>query len=173
MVNANDAYAGIMPGFAGGNRTSSSKPFGGVLSFVENDERPSSFVFGHTIVPHVTVTPPPMSYNSVAPATPTVHPPSLSPGNDAVVSVSMERSSSSIVHIKCTFIPSLPDELSITTGETVRMLAEYDDGWAMCLNGQGEQGMVPVECLDLGTVDTPGVDRRNSKRTSSLQPARY
>ncbi|KAF9495839.1 hypothetical protein BDN71DRAFT_816760 [Pleurotus eryngii] len=46
-----------------------------------------------------------------------------------------------------TFIPSLPDEMSISMGETVRVLAEYDDGWALCMNGRGEQGMVPLECL--------------------------
>ncbi|KAJ2916970.1 hypothetical protein MD484_g3445, partial [Candolleomyces efflorescens] len=47
-----------------------------------------------------------------------------------------------------TFITTLPDELTITTGETLRVLAEYDDGWALCLNLRGEQGMVPRECLD-------------------------
>ena len=46
------------------------------------------------------------------------------------------------------FIPSLPDELSISTGEMVRVLGEFDDGWAYCANGRGEQGMVPLECLD-------------------------
>lgn len=63
--------------------------------------------------------------------------------------------------VKSTFIPSLPDELSITTGETVRIIQEYDDGWAMCANGGGEQGMVPLECLDRGAVSA-------GKRDSSL-----
>lgn len=49
-----------------------------------------------------------------------------------------------------TFITSLPDELSIRVGETIRVLAEYDDGWALSLNARGEQGMVPLQCLDRG-----------------------
>ncbi|KJA13692.1 hypothetical protein HYPSUDRAFT_95414, partial [Hypholoma sublateritium FD-334 SS-4] len=55
-------------------------------------------------------------------------------------------SSSSTVVI-CTFITTLPDELAITIGESIRVLAEYDDGWALCMNTSGEQGMVPLECL--------------------------
>jgi hypothetical protein len=75
--------------------------------------------------------------------------------------------------VRYEFIPSLPDELSITTGEIVRVVAEYDDGWALCKNGRGDQGMVPVECLDRGAsilqVDTEDRDR-NSRRGSSLRP---
>ncbi|KZT27335.1 hypothetical protein NEOLEDRAFT_1051446, partial [Neolentinus lepideus HHB14362 ss-1] len=77
--------------------------------------------------------------------------------------------------VRCTFIPSLPDELPITTGETVRILGEYDDGWALCVNGRGEQGMVPLECLDksfggrMGVRPPPSMgDWRASKRVSSL-----
>ena len=78
--------------------------------------------------------------------------------------------------IKCTFIPNLPDELSISTGETVRVAAEYDDGWAMCVNARGEQGMVPLECLDRESAGSGSQfqgDWRNSKRSSSLLPTRY
>ncbi|PVG00984.1 hypothetical protein CPB86DRAFT_134626 [Serendipita vermifera] len=51
--------------------------------------------------------------------------------------------------VKRTFVPSLPDELSISNGEQVRVVAVYDDGWALCekLVG-GERGVVPQECLD-------------------------
>ncbi|KAJ7154212.1 hypothetical protein C8R46DRAFT_447110 [Mycena filopes] len=73
--------------------------------------------------------------------------------------------------VRYEFIPSLPDELSITTGEVVRMVAEYDDGWALCANARGEQGMVPLECLDRGSAGLQVEQRRNSRRTSSL--ARY
>ncbi|KAJ7882109.1 hypothetical protein B0H13DRAFT_1498449, partial [Mycena leptocephala] len=45
------------------------------------------------------------------------------------------------------FVPSLPDELSITVGEVVNMVSEYDDGWALCTNRRGDKGMVPCECL--------------------------
>ncbi|KDQ61067.1 hypothetical protein JAAARDRAFT_94211, partial [Jaapia argillacea MUCL 33604] len=82
--------------------------------------------------------------------------------------------------VRCTFVPSLPDELSISVGETLRILSEYDDGWALCMNGRGEKGMVPLECLDRGVIpgtgglpsprpiaNAPG-DWRMSKRASSL-----
>ncbi|OCH92095.1 hypothetical protein OBBRIDRAFT_712485, partial [Obba rivulosa] len=51
--------------------------------------------------------------------------------------------------VRSMFIPALPDELSISPGERVRVLTEYDDGWAFCSNARNEQGMVPTECLEL------------------------
>ncbi|KAF6763727.1 hypothetical protein DFP72DRAFT_481920 [Ephemerocybe angulata] len=77
-----------------------------------------------------------------------------------------------------TFITTLPDELSITIGEAIRVLAEYDDGWALCLKPNGQQGMVPMECLD-GRFSTTLDDMLdfsrgvggNRRRVSSLQPA--
>lgn len=50
--------------------------------------------------------------------------------------------------VACTFIPSLPDELTVCVGETLRVLVEYEDGWSLCRDCRGEQGMVPNECLD-------------------------
>jgi hypothetical protein len=79
----------------------------------------------------------------------------------------------------CTFITSLPDELSINVGETIRVLAEYDDGWALCMNTNGQQGMVPMECLNGGPSAAPSAmnfsasrlpDARGVRRTSSLDP---
>jgi hypothetical protein len=52
--------------------------------------------------------------------------------------------------VKATFIPTMPDELTISIGEIVRVKKEYDDGWASCVNVKGEQGMIPLECLDKG-----------------------
>ncbi|PFH51686.1 hypothetical protein AMATHDRAFT_103751, partial [Amanita thiersii Skay4041] len=48
------------------------------------------------------------------------------------------------------FEPTLPDELRLSIGETMRVLAEYDDGWGLCENAKGERGMIPLECLDRG-----------------------
>jgi hypothetical protein len=67
-----------------------------------------------------------------------------------------------------TFIPVLPDELSITTRETIRILSVYDDGWAYCANERGEAGMVPLECLARRGVPR-GSERRS--RNSSLAPS--
>jgi hypothetical protein len=118
--------------------------------------------------------PPPMSYNNVAPP-----PPSLVPGNGASPAVAMGRSAApapSDAFVKCTFIPTLPDELSITAGETVRIIAQYDDGWSLCAKAGDEQGMVPLECLDLNARRNRSQDQgdwRNSRRVSSLPAPRY
>ncbi|KAK0482555.1 hypothetical protein IW261DRAFT_1296150, partial [Armillaria novae-zelandiae] len=74
--------------------------------------------------------------------------------------------------VKSRFIPSLPDELPISNGETVRILQEFDDGWALCANGREEQGMVPLECLERLTptsgLPATASDLRKSARESSL-----
>lgn len=82
--------------------------------------------------------------------------------------------------VSVVFIPTLPDELSISAGEIVTVVKAFDDGWALCQNAAGEQGVVPVECLDrkaspaqadaisIGTVHDNGSDWRNMKRISSL-----
>ncbi|KAI0273487.1 hypothetical protein BC834DRAFT_806159, partial [Gloeopeniophorella convolvens] len=73
--------------------------------------------------------------------------------------------------VRVTFVPTLPDELLITPGETLHIRTEFDDGWAMCVNARGEQGMVPLECLDGGGgqfVGFPPSEWRSSKRASSL-----
>ncbi|KAF8205640.1 kinase-like domain-containing protein [Mycena galopus ATCC 62051] len=71
--------------------------------------------------------------------------------------------------VRYEFIPSLPDELRIITGEIVYVLAEYADGWALCKNRRGGQGMVPLECLDR-TAQTLQARTRNNdpRRTSSI-----
>ena len=90
------------------------------------------------------------------------------------------RTTTAYAYVRCTFVPSLPDELSITTGEMVRVVGEFDDGWALCANARGEQGVVPLECLDRGQGQGPASggylgqgtgDWRMSKRASSLYAA--
>ncbi|KAA1469222.1 hypothetical protein DENSPDRAFT_834796 [Dentipellis sp. KUC8613] len=93
--------------------------------------------------------------------------------------VLFEQGSASLVRV--TFIPSMPDELSIEPGETIRIAAVYDDGWALCANAQGQQGMVPLECLEGGGGHFAGmpagggveaVDNARIKRGSSLYTRR-
>ncbi|KAJ7893512.1 hypothetical protein B0H13DRAFT_1625184, partial [Mycena leptocephala] len=47
------------------------------------------------------------------------------------------------VTVQCAFTCSLPDELTISAGEMLTVLKEYADGWLLCQNNRGEQGMVP------------------------------
>ncbi|KAF8912140.1 hypothetical protein CPB84DRAFT_1761367 [Gymnopilus junonius] len=70
-------------------------------------------------------------------------------------SAAISPSSATVV---CTFI----------VGEIVRILAEYDDGWVLCMNADGEQGMVPLECLSRGR---PTASSDGARRVSSLGPS--
>jgi len=110
------------------------------------------------------IAPPPMSYNNPGPSSPGLASPTASTSRPQMAA------NSNTAVVQCTFIPTLPDELSIATGETVRVLGEYDDGWALCANSRGEQGMVPLECLDRESSGGGGGGggTRNSKRASSL-----
>jgi hypothetical protein len=46
------------------------------------------------------------------------------------------------------FKPSMGDELELKAGSLVRMLHEYDDGWALCITmDRSQQGVVPRTCL--------------------------
>ncbi|KAH9832901.1 uncharacterized protein C8Q71DRAFT_775490 [Rhodofomes roseus] len=64
-------------------------------------------------------------------------------------------------------MPSLPDELAVSQGEMVRVLSEYDDGWALCANMRGEQGAVPLECLQRQRVNVPGAANPGAGATRS------
>lgn len=97
----------------------------------------------------------------ITPPTPSV--------NTSVVTVSV---------VKRTFVPSLPDELSIAVGDQVRVLSVYDDGWALCeKSAGGDRGVVPQECLESVTPSnsnapkqqTIGSDEARLNRASSLR----
>jgi hypothetical protein len=98
-----------------------------------------------------------------------------SPQLSAVRTVASE-STLDVALVRVTFVPQLPDELAITPGETLFIRTEFDDGWALCANTRGEQGMVPLECLEGGggqfaEFPPPSVDwhNRDSRRVSSLR----
>ncbi|KAJ7875376.1 hypothetical protein B0H14DRAFT_64004 [Mycena olivaceomarginata] len=94
----------------------------------------------------------------------------------AAVNVPTESAATATVRyvVRYEYEPSLPDELWIATGQVLHVLAEYSDGWALCKNRHGLEGMVPLECLDRGdATQTLGVEKRDfrrSQRTSSMPP---
>ncbi|KZM25413.1 uncharacterized protein EKO05_0000517 [Ascochyta rabiei] len=50
--------------------------------------------------------------------------------------------------VQLDFKPSMGDELELKAGSLVRMLHEYDDGWALCISMDlSHQGVVPRTCL--------------------------
>ncbi|KAF9479293.1 hypothetical protein BDN70DRAFT_921348 [Pholiota conissans] len=86
--------------------------------------------------------------------------------------VGFDASAPSLATVICTFNVSLPDELSILVGEKLKVAARYDDGWAFCTKANGEQGMVPLECLEEGGFSNNNAlalpTERGSRRVSSL-----
>lgn len=50
--------------------------------------------------------------------------------------------------VQMDFRPSMQDELELHAGQLVRMLHEYDDGWALCVRmDRTKQGVVPRTCV--------------------------
>lgn len=59
------------------------------------------------------------------------------------------KAAASPVHrVVLDFSPTMDDELDLRIGQLVRVLHEYDDGWALCLRlDRSEQGVAPRACL--------------------------
>ncbi|KAF3491185.1 SH3 domain-containing protein [Arthroderma uncinatum] len=84
--------------------------------------------------------------------------PAMSTGSASVVSVAPVPAGgaaggpppgpNNVYRIQLDFNPSMDDELSLRAGQLVRMLHEYDDGWALCVRlDQSQQGVAPRTCL--------------------------
>ncbi|PWW74575.1 hypothetical protein C7212DRAFT_283103 [Tuber magnatum] len=55
---------------------------------------------------------------------------------------------SPVYRVQMDFKPSMEDELGLRIGQLVRMLYEYDDGWALCIRfDRSQQGVCPRTCL--------------------------
>lgn len=52
--------------------------------------------------------------------------------------------------VRAKFTPTRLDELGCTLGERLRIVNIYADDWALCVNDSGEEGIVPLTCLDRG-----------------------
>ncbi|KAF2088626.1 hypothetical protein K490DRAFT_64672 [Saccharata proteae CBS 121410] len=82
-------------------------------------------------------------------------PPSPGPAPvGALPAVAGARPSPNNVHrVQMEFKPSMDDELELNAGQLVRMLHEYDDGWALCRRmDRSQQGVVPRACLSKHAV---------------------
>ncbi|KAI0905686.1 hypothetical protein F4823DRAFT_632572 [Ustulina deusta] len=61
--------------------------------------------------------------------------------------------SSAVHRVQLDFKPSMDDELGLQAGHLVRILHEYDDGWALCIRlDRSQQGVVPRTCLSTRPV---------------------
>ncbi|RAK98566.1 SH3 domain protein [Aspergillus ibericus CBS 121593] len=55
---------------------------------------------------------------------------------------------SNVHRVHMDFVPSMADEMELRAGDLVRLLHEYDDGWALCIRmDRSQQGVVPRSCL--------------------------
>ncbi|KAI9892140.1 MAG: hypothetical protein M1814_001846 [Vezdaea aestivalis] len=60
---------------------------------------------------------------------------------------------SAVHRVQLDFIPSMEDELELRAGQLVRLLHEYDDGWALCTRmDRSQQGVTPRTCLSTRPV---------------------
>lgn len=76
----------------------------------------------------------------------------------------------SVVHrVQLDFKPSMDDELELRAGQLIRMLHEYDDGWALCIRlDRSKQGVVPRTCLSTRPVKPR--PQQNGPRTPPGHP---
>ncbi|TKA83105.1 hypothetical protein B0A55_00889 [Friedmanniomyces simplex] len=64
------------------------------------------------------------------------------------VAASAPRGPNNVHRVQLDFKPSMEDELELKSGQLVRMLHAYDDGWALCIRmDRSQQGVVPRTCL--------------------------
>ncbi|PQE15429.1 SH3 domain protein [Rutstroemia sp. NJR-2017a BVV2] len=60
---------------------------------------------------------------------------------------------SAVHRVQLDFTPSMEDELELRAGDLIRVLHEYDDGWALCIRlDRSQQGVVPRTCLSTRPV---------------------
>jgi len=60
---------------------------------------------------------------------------------------------SAVHRVQLDFKPSMDDELELRAGQLIRLLHEYDDGWALCIRlDRTRQGVVPRTCLSTRPV---------------------
>ncbi|KAL2176883.1 uncharacterized protein P884DRAFT_260392 [Thermothelomyces heterothallicus CBS 202.75] len=82
--------------------------------------------------------------------------PGQSPGpsaSAAAIAAAGGPAHSTVHRVQLDFKPTLHDEMELRAGQLVRLLHEYDDGWALCIRlDRSEQGVVPRTCLSTRPV---------------------
>ncbi|KAI5797675.1 hypothetical protein EDC01DRAFT_33586 [Geopyxis carbonaria] len=104
------------------------------------DEVPNQETETPLVAPSVPKSPTPSGFTeysvSSVPGTPVTP---AAPGSNSV---------SPVHRVQMDFAPSMGDELGLRAGQLVRILHEYDDGWALCVRlDRSQQGVCPRTCL--------------------------
>lgn len=83
------------------------------------------------------------------------HPSTTTPANvgGPVIAAGGLPPPNNIHRVQLDFSPSMDDELGLRSGSLVRLVHEYDDGWALCIRLNGtQQGVAPRSCLSARPV---------------------
>ncbi|KAL2056368.1 hypothetical protein ABVK25_003391 [Lepraria finkii] len=100
--------------------------------------------------------PMPLNLSPNRPITPAGHSPAVSEFSQTPVSSGAMANGpppSNVHRIQLDFKPSMDDELGLRAGQLVRLLHEYDDGWALCIRlDRSQQGVAPRTCLSARPV---------------------
>ncbi|RDW79518.1 hypothetical protein BP6252_04156 [Coleophoma cylindrospora] len=71
----------------------------------------------------------------------------------AAIAAAGGPANSAVHRVQLDFKPSMDDELELQAGQLIRLLHEYDDGWALCIRlDRSQQGVVPRTCLSTRPV---------------------
>ena len=70
--------------------------------------------------------------------------------------------------VRRAFVPSMPDEMAVDVGDLVRVVRQFDDGWAVVQNaGTDAQGLVPLDRIHDDEKGASGPAFLAKKRVSS------
>ncbi|KAF2862207.1 hypothetical protein K470DRAFT_263062 [Piedraia hortae CBS 480.64] len=73
--------------------------------------------------------------------------------------------------VQLDFKPSMDDELELTSGQLVRILHEYDDGWALCIRmDRSQQGVAPRTCLSKQPVKSRDGSTGSNRSSAASSP---
>jgi len=146
VVDSVGAGAETMPGAASGTVAAGAIGLARGTSKRENQPKQIDFTKGGPFrVPSPTGTE--FSMTSDAPGTPTQTP------QGAAIAAAGGPANSVVHRVQLDFKPSMEDELELRAGQLIRMLHEYDDGWALCIRlDRSQQGVCPRTCLSTRPV---------------------
>ncbi|KAF4126837.1 SH3 domain [Geosmithia morbida] len=100
----------------------------------------------------------------------------------AAIAAAGGPANTAVHRVQLDFKPSLSDEMELRAGDLVRLLHEYDDGWALCIRlDRSRQGVVPRTCLSTRPVKprppqgvahgTPPANPQGQRSGSSSRPS--
>ncbi|KAF7552967.1 hypothetical protein G7046_g7250 [Stylonectria norvegica] len=71
----------------------------------------------------------------------------------AAIAAAGGPANSAVHRVQLDFNPTMEDEIDLRAGDLVRLLHEYDDGWALCIRlDRSKQGVCPRTCLSTRPV---------------------